>query len=75
MNAAQERRLLLAALDFAGYDRACREAQKHPTALSREYALKMRRLAKARLLRAVGEKRPQLEIDLREALRKTKETG
>lgn len=60
----QERRLLLAALDFAGYDRACREAQKHPTAVSREYALRQRRLAKQRLLRAAGEHRRQPDLDL-----------
>jgi hypothetical protein len=67
MNGAQERRLLLAALDYCGYDRACREAQKHPTAVSREYALKKRALAKRRMLRAVGDGRPQLEIDVRPA--------
>jgi hypothetical protein len=69
MTAAQERRLVLAALDFAEADRLCREAQKHPTAVSRGTALRWRRLAKRRLLTAAGEDRPQLEIDIRPALR------
>ena len=62
MTAAQERRLLIAALDYAGYDRACCESQKHPTAVSRQEALRKRRLAKARLLRAAGRYRKQQEM-------------
>lgn len=69
VTARQERRLLLAALDFAEADRLCRESQHHPTAVSRAVALKKRRLAKKRLLSAAGEKRPQIELDVREALR------
>lgn len=69
MTAAQERRLLIAALDYAEADQLCRDSQKHPTAVSRESALKRRRLAKKRLLTAAGEGRAQLEIDVRRALR------
>lgn len=70
MNARQERRLLLAALDFAAADRLCREARRATTSsVSRLDALRLRRLAKQRILRAAGEKRIQKELDVREALR------
>jgi len=69
VNAPQERRLLLAALDFAAADRLCRDSRLYPETTSRADALRRRRLAKQRLLRAAGEKRPQRELDVREALR------
>lgn len=70
MNAGQERRLILAALDYAAADRLCREAQRDPEGpVNRLHALKKRRLARLRLLRAAGEKRAQKELDIREALR------
>lgn len=75
MTANQERRLLIAALDYAEADRLCRTAQTHPATVSREKALKARRLAKARLLRAAGEGRAQREIDVRPALRRGKEAS
>ncbi len=67
MTARQERRLLIAALDYAEADRLCREAQKFPTRVSRAAALKKRRLAKKRLLTAAGEDRQQIELDPRPA--------
>jgi hypothetical protein len=70
MNARQERRLLLAALDYAKADLTCRASNTFPGTIPRAAALKERRLAKARLLRAAGEKRKQTEIDLRPALRR-----
>lgn len=70
MNARQEHRLILAALDFAAADRLCREARRVTTSsVSRLDALRLRRLAKLRLLRAAGERRSQKELDMREALR------
>jgi hypothetical protein len=70
MNASQEKRLLLAALDFAAADKLCRESRRDPEGpINRLQALKKRRLAKQRLLRASGEKRTQRELDVREALR------
>jgi hypothetical protein len=92
VTAAQERRLLLAALDFAHADArrltALRGQRAIPrrddgytavekrsiNALHRERhdATRVRYLAKLRLLRAAGADRPQLEIDVRPALRAEK---
>lgn len=62
MNARQERRLLLAAIDYADADFRCRLSQHSPATVSRSEALKARRLAKARLLRAAGSERCQQEL-------------
>ena len=68
MTANQERRLLVAALDYAEHDARCRAAQKDPT-ISRKEALRQRALAKKRLISAAGRGRAQLELDPRPALR------
>jgi hypothetical protein len=69
MTRNQERRLLLAALDYADADMACRVTRAMIGTPERAAAIKSRQRAKARLLSAAGQNRKQPELDLREALR------
>lgn len=69
MTSNQERRLLLAALDYADADLKCRETRALMGTDERAAAIKARQRAKARLLSAAGQNRKQPDIDLREALR------